>query len=178
MLMQFLKKRIWSPYLAGAGIGLLSWLVFYFPHKALGASSAFVNFAGFLESIFIPLHFSKNNYLTSLLTGSPLIDWQLILVFFIVIGSMISAKLSRSSLDYYPSIWLSRFGKTKKIHAFTSITGGFIVLFGARLAGGCTSGLGISAGLKLATSSWIYLCSLFVSGIIVAHLLYKKQAGK
>jgi hypothetical protein len=29
----------WSPYVVGAGIGVLSWLTFYFSDKPIGASS-------------------------------------------------------------------------------------------------------------------------------------------
>ena len=36
----------WSPYLVGAGIGVLSWLTFYFADKAIGASSFYATLAG------------------------------------------------------------------------------------------------------------------------------------
>jgi uncharacterized membrane protein YedE/YeeE len=41
----------WSPYVVGAGIGVLSWLVFYFSDKAIGASSFFATLAGFVSSV-------------------------------------------------------------------------------------------------------------------------------
>ena len=37
----------WSPYLVGAGIGVLSWLTFYFSDKPIGASSFYATVAGF-----------------------------------------------------------------------------------------------------------------------------------
>jgi uncharacterized protein len=52
------------------------------------------------------------------------------------------------------------------------------MLFGARLAGGCTSGHGISGGLQLALSSWVFMISLFSSGIIIALILYPKAGIK
>ncbi len=33
-----LKAERWSPYTVGAGIGILSWITFYFMDKALGAT--------------------------------------------------------------------------------------------------------------------------------------------
>jgi hypothetical protein len=36
----------WSPYIVGAGIGVLSWLTFYFSDKAIGASSFYATLAG------------------------------------------------------------------------------------------------------------------------------------
>jgi hypothetical protein len=59
-------------------------------------------------------------------------------------------------------------------------------MFGARMAGGCTSGHGLSGGLQLYVGSWAFLAALFVFGIITAMLIYRgkkapsqpPQAGK
>jgi uncharacterized membrane protein YedE/YeeE len=48
-------------------------------------------------------------------------------------------------------------------------------MFGARLAGGCTSGHGISGSLQLALSGWVFFASVFVSGILTALLLFGKE---
>ena len=50
---------------------------------------------------------------------------------------------------------------------------GLLVLFGARLAGGCTSGHGISGTLQLAVSSWLAAVSFFVGGIAAAMLIFR-----
>jgi uncharacterized membrane protein YedE/YeeE len=50
--------------------------------------------------------------------------------------------------------------------------GGFLALFGARLADGCTSGHGISGCLQLAVSGWFFFIVMFASGILTARLLY------
>ncbi len=44
--------------------------------------------------------------------------------------------------------------------------------FGARLAGGCTSGHGISGALQLSLGSWIALVGFFVGGVPTAMLLF------
>jgi hypothetical protein len=46
-------------------------------------------------------------------------------------------------------------------------------LVGARLAGGCTSGHGISGALQLSVSSWIALVCFFAGAVTTAHLLYR-----
>ena len=47
------------------------------------------------------------------------------------------------------------------IHAlFGAFLFGAVSLFGARLAGGCTSGHGISGGLQLALSSWVFFIAI------------------
>jgi uncharacterized membrane protein YedE/YeeE len=49
-----------------------------------------------------------------------------------------------------------------------------ILIVGARMAGGCTSGHGISGGLQLAVSSWVFFLSMFASGVLAAMLLYRR----
>ena len=49
---------------------------------------------------------------------------------------------------------------------------GVLLGFGARWAGGCTSGHGISGTMQLAVSSWISAICLFVGGIVMAQLLF------
>ncbi|MGZ9031036.1 MAG: YeeE/YedE family protein [Burkholderiaceae bacterium] len=51
--------------------------------------------------------------------------------------------------------------------------GGGITAYGARLAGGCTSGHGISGALQLSVSSWIALACFFVAAVATAHLLFR-----
>ena len=56
--------------------------------------------------------------------------------------------------------------------------GGAILLFGARLAGGCTSGHGISGTLQLALSGWIFFPVMFGAGIVTARLLFRNPAAE
>jgi uncharacterized membrane protein YedE/YeeE len=44
------------------------------------------------------------------------------------------------------------------------------MLFGARWAGGCTSGHGVSGVGQLAVASLVVVISMFAGGIIVANL--------
>jgi uncharacterized membrane protein YedE/YeeE len=43
------------------------------------------------------------------------------------------------------------------------------------MAGGCTSGHGISGSLQLALSSWTFLVTMFVAGTITALLLFRPK---
>ncbi|MCR3883022.1 MAG: YeeE/YedE family protein [Methanothrix sp.] len=43
---------------------------------------------------------------------------------------------------------------------------------GARWAGGCTSGHGISGTLQLAASSWVAVIAFFVGGVATAMVLF------
>ncbi len=53
----------------------------------------------------------------------------------------------------------------------TAFLGGFLILFGARLAGGCTSGHIISGITQLAASSFIFAAAVFGAGILTAKLI-------
>lgn len=52
------------------------------------------------------------------------------------------------------------------------VVGGFFVGFGARYAGGCTSGHAISGLSNLQLASLIAVIGFFIGGLIVTHLLY------
>ena len=55
--------------------------------------------------------------------------------------------------------------------------GGIIAMYGARLANGCTSGNGISGGLQLALSGWVFLVVMFITGTITAFILFRPKTS-
>lgn len=55
-----------------------------------------------------------------------------------------------------------------------SFIGGFLLITGARMAGGCTSGHIISGGMQLALSSWIFAAVVFGSFLLTGRLFYKR----
>ena len=64
----------------------------------------------------------------------------------------------------------SRSALRRAVMAFAD---GFVLLIGARLAGGCTSGHGISGIAQFAVSSMIAVAAMFAGGIVTA-LLFRK----
>ena len=52
------------------------------------------------------------------------------------------------------------------------VIGGFLVGFGTRYAGGCTSGHAISGLSNLQIPSLIAVIGFFVGGLIMTHLLF------
>ncbi|KAF2875553.1 hypothetical protein BDV95DRAFT_626108 [Massariosphaeria phaeospora] len=52
-----------------------------------------------------------------------------------------------------------------------AVVGGLVMVFGARLAGGCTSGHGLSGMSMLATSSVVTVASMFAGGMGLASVL-------
>lgn len=167
----------WSPYLAGALTGVVAVLSVLFTGKYFGASTSFVRSAGMLERLVNPERVAQNSYFAKYLeTGALGIDWQWMFVIGILLGALIASVTSGSfRLQAVPDMWQRRFGvKTGLGRLLTSFIGGAILLFGARLAGGCPSGHGLSGVMQLAVSGLVALICFFAGGMLVARLLYGK----
>src|SRR5687767_15239170 len=78
----------WSPYVVGAGIGILSWLTFYFSDKAIGASSFYATIAGALGKLFARRHTESLHYYQK---NPPRFDWSVVFVSCTIIGAFIAA---------------------------------------------------------------------------------------
>jgi uncharacterized membrane protein YedE/YeeE len=72
-------------------------------------------------------------------------------------------------------MWAAVFGGSRKKRFIAAFFGGVLLLFGARLAGGCTSGHMISGMSQLALSSFVFGVCTFGAAILVAHILYRKR---
>lgn len=161
----------WSPYLAGAGIGVLSWLTFYFSDKPIGASSFYAQLAGFLGKLVAPRHTSSLVYFKD---NPPCVGWEAVFVISIIVGgALASVTGGEFTNEWLSPMWTERFGDSMTLRAAVAFAGGLIMAFGARLAGGCTSGHGISGTLQLNLASWIAVICFFIGGIAVAMLLFK-----
>ena len=177
--MNVLTMKRWSPYVVGAGIGILSWITFGLMGKALGTSTTLVRWAGLLEAVFAKEHVTSNAYYAKYLVDKPAVDWQMMLVIGLAVGAAVSALLSRSyQPEHVPALWKWRFGESRTVRYLGAFFGGFLVLFGARLAGGCTSGHGISGGLQLSVGSWIFFASFFAAGLVTAFVLFGKEGRR
>lgn len=183
-----LKSPRWSPYMVGVGIGVLSWATFYFMGKALGTSTSFVGAVEAGVCAIAPEHVTQNAYVIKeygakaadgAQTFKPIFDWQMALDVALVIGAMLAAWMGGTlKAERVPTLWSERFGTSVAKRYVAAFVGGAILLFGARMAGGCTSGHGISGGLQLAVSSWVFFVSMFASGVATALLLFGRGQRK
>jgi uncharacterized protein len=160
----------WSPYVVGAGIGVLSWLTFYFSGKPIGASSFYAHIAGFLGKVIAPRHTQSLAYFKD---KPPRVNWGFVFVVAIVVGGAIAALTGGEfANEWLPPMWEARFGDSIALRAAIGFGGGLLMAFGARLAGGCTSGHGISGTMQLNPASWIAVICFFIGGIAVAIPLF------
>lgn len=168
--MAFLFEARWSPYLVGIGIGVLCWLTFLLSDKPLGCSTAFARTSGMIESLVSGKKATERPYFKEFF---PVVDWEWMLVLGIVIGAFLSSTMSGVfSPGLVPSLWNSTFGPMAFPRLVVAFNGGILIGFGARWAGGCTSGHGISGTLQLAVSGWMAVACFFVSGVITAFFIY------
>ena len=174
--MNLLTRRSWSPYLVGAGIGVLSWFAFATADRPLGITTAFEYTAALATRAASPPVQQSNRYFQEP-ENSPKIDWEWALVVGVFLGSLLSARLSGDrTRERVPDLWRRRFGPSVAKRFAGAFVGGAIMMFGARLAQGCTSGHGISGALQLAVSSWLFLAMLALSGVLAAFALYGKES--
>ena len=161
----------WSPYLVGALLGVLSWLTFYFSDKSIGASSFYATLAGMIGKLVAKKHTESLAYYKN---NPPAVNWEFAFVIAAVGGAFLAALSGgENSGQWLPPMWETRFGEgTVELRAAVAIFGGILMAFGARLAGGCTSGHGISGTLQLSVGSWIAVGCFFIGGIAVAMLLF------
>jgi hypothetical protein len=165
-----------SAYLIGAGIGVLSWIVFVVANNPLGITTALSQVSGGAaipilgaDAVATNTYWAKNvlqiDYGTLFLVGTML-------------GGMLSAVISGVwKLESVPTIWAKRFGPSVVKRYLVAFVGGVIAMYGARLANGCTSGNGISGGLQLALSGWIFLAVMFPAGILTAFILFHPRSN-
>ncbi len=164
----------WSPYLVGFLIGVL--LIFLFIGRyQIGVSSGVARAALLVEESVLPAHSMNTPYLQKLLSDHIIFDWKILFIVGLFFGSMISSKISGSKSSNNSTVWENKFGKAKVKRYFVALIGGVFLLFGARLADGCTSGHAISGGAQMSVASWVFMMAVFATAIPVSLLLYRKK---
>lgn len=164
----------WNPYLVGAALGGLSWVVFAVVNTPLGISTPISSAASLCAA---PLLGSPAVAANVYWTKFPF-KWDYHMLFLVgtFLGSLVSVLAGRSfRVETVPITWAGRFGKSRGKRLSAAFLGGSIIMFGARMAGGCTSGHGISGSLQLALSSWVFFLTLFAFGALTALLLFSNS---
>lgn len=171
-----MKSPRWNPYLVGALIGVLSIITFSLADKPIGMSTGIAQASGACVMPVIGAEgVAANAYWAK--KAVPAWDYGSLFVLGSLLGALVSAVTSGSfKLESVPTVWRERFGSSVMKRMAAAFIGGAVILFGARLADGCTSGHGISGSLQLAVSSWTFFLVMFASGIISAFLLFRRNS--
>lgn len=177
----------WPWYVAGPLIGLLVPALLLFGGKAFGLSA---NLRHACAALPVPER-AKPGFLRYdwRSTGA----WNLVFALGIAIGGYIGIRvlsdptvplaLSESTVaalrdlgvtrltGFVPDQLVSWAALSTPVGALMVLGGGFLVGFGARWAGGCTSGHAISGLADLQVPSLIAVVGFFVGGLLVTHVL-------
>jgi uncharacterized protein len=169
-MLEILTQATWSPYAAGAGIGILVCVSFLLSDRPLGISTAYAKVSGLLEKAVSPKRADSEFYRETV----PRVDWVLMILPGIIIGACLSAFLSgRFHLSWIPRMWETALGGNPALRFTVALAGGIILAFGARWANGCTTGHGISGTSQLSVSGILFTACFFLSGIATAFVLFR-----
>ncbi len=160
-------KPFWPPLAAGVALGLVLLLTFLWTGHGLGATGASTRFTAWLGGAVAPQATAANAYLGPMTEGgNPLSSWISWQVVGVAIGALVSAFLAgrfRVQFDGARSVGTAR-------RLVSALAGGLLAGFGARVAAGCTSGLGLSGAATLAIAAFVFLGTFFVAGLIASRL--------
>ncbi|MEW5985092.1 MAG: YeeE/YedE thiosulfate transporter family protein [Chloroflexota bacterium] len=166
-----IRKPQWSPYAAGAMLGLTVALSLLVAGQMPGSSGAFENLIAYVGQKAVP----QNIYFKFVMP--PGITWQVWLLLGLFLGALASAWLSHDfKWRHVPEKqWVAIFGPQRWKRWTVAFVGGIILEIGAGIAGGCTSGLAISGGVQLAPAAFLFIPGMFISGILTALVIYRKK---
>jgi uncharacterized membrane protein YedE/YeeE len=163
----FEEKPYWNPYLAGIGLGIVLLLAFVIMGRGLGASGAVSALVATGVSKIAPEHAKGNEFYQGYLSSeNPLKDWLVFEVLGVLVGGFISgifANRVKFKIEKGPKI-------TNLQRLIFATIGGALMGFGAKLAGGCTSGQALTGGALLNLGSWLFMLSVFAGGYLIAYL--------
>ena len=167
-------EKAWSPYAAGILIGLLQIPAFLMIETALGASSSYVTVGAAVVGLFDP-SLLKIDYVARHIAANAKNLWQVALVAGIAIGAFVSMRLSGAVRAQVSPIWTRALGSSSRgLRYAVAFVAGFLMLFGARIADGCTSGHGLSGVAQLSVGSTVAVAAMFAGGIVTALLLLRR----
>lgn len=171
-------QRKWSWVFGGTALGFWNILILLSGNH-LGTTTAYAQTSGYITQFFLPQLIPASAWTAGTCgTGSGLqVSWQWFLVLGIFLGGLIGKLIHhQKNPPEIPILWEERFGNRPKLRLFHAFGGGFLLLIGSRIAGGCTSSHIINGMSQMAVSGLIFAVAVFASGIPTAILLYRKKA--
>jgi uncharacterized membrane protein YedE/YeeE len=154
---------------AGIALAILNAVVFLsvVSNRQIGASTAYPYIADLISGT------TQNNYFAKIQEPGR---WELLfLTGAFISGLVISLFRKEFKIIIIHSNWAKYKGNSVFKRLIWSFLGGFILIIGARMAGGCTSGHILSGGMQLSLSSLIFAVFVFAGLLITGKLFYTKK---
>ena len=159
--------------LNGIALGGVLLLSFLLNGYGLGASGFFTRLTAWLGGELAGPMTQANSYLGPFLkNANPLATWITWEIVGVMLGALVAAITGgrfRTRIDGAP-----RLGGGGRIAL--ALGGGVLTGFGARLARGCTSGVGLSGSAPLAVAGFVFLIGFFIVGLAVSYLVRRVWA--
>ena len=155
--------------ISGIGLAILNLFVFSnaITDRPIGASTTYPYLGDVLTGI------TKNDYFNKIQTAG---NWELkFLSGALLAGLIISLIKKEFKFTLIHDNWKKYRGYSTKERIWWSFFGGFILILGARMAGGCTSGHIISGGMQLAFSSLTFAVFVFIGLLYTGKKFYKAE---
>ena len=154
---------------SGIGLAILNPVIFLtiVSNRPIGASTSYPYVGDLLSGLTDNTYFEK-------ITKSGL--WELVFLTGALLAGFVLSLL-RKDFKFrmvYPA-WAKTRGDNAGNRALWAFLAGFILIFGARMAGGCTTGHIISGGMQLAFSSLVFGAFVFAGLLITGKLFYKTR---
>lgn len=154
---------------SGILLAFLNSLVFLgiVSNRPIGASTAYPYLADLLAGL------TDNGYFEKISAPG---NWELIFLAG-AFGSGLIFSIVRKDfkLVLMHENWIRYRNNSAGNRIFWAFNGGFILIFGARMAGGCTSGHILSGGMQLALSSLLFGVFVFAGLLITGKLFYRNR---
>jgi len=157
-----------SPYLIGAAIGLLNIAAFAAFRKGIGVSGAYESSAALAARRLAPDAAHVNDYVKAR-KDPPKFNWESWLVLGTILGGMAAARTDRSAARADGCLDDRNDTSAPNRSPLASAAGGALLMFGARMADGCTSGHALSGTAQGAASSWLFTPLMFGVGALLAR---------
>jgi hypothetical protein len=155
-----------NPYLGGALLGVVLFLSFYVTGNGLGASAAVTRVQVGILSVFDHAHVDRVAYMADLGGGDrkPFADPSVYMLLGTLLGGLLSGLATHRVKPE------TRRGPNVTVAARWALafTGGAVMMYGARLARGCTSGQALSGGAVLSVGSFAFMFAIFASAYLLA----------
>jgi uncharacterized membrane protein YedE/YeeE len=164
------KSKKWI--ISGIALAILNAIVFsaYVTNRPIGASTTFPYLADLAAGL------TANNYFLKIKTPG---SWELVFLMGAFVAGLVGSLLKKDfKLALIHSNWKKFKGNSKPNRILWAFVGGFILIFGARMAGGCTSGHILSGGMQLAFSSLTFSVFVFAGLLFTGKLFYNSNKRK
>lgn len=154
---------------AGIALAVLELITFatMLSDRPIGASTTYPYLSDYLFGL------TQNKYFEKIQKPG---NWELIFLFGAFLSALIISIIKKEfKLTLIHTNWEKYKGSSSLKRILWAFFGGFILIIGARMADGCTSGHILSGGMQLAFSSFTFAIFAFIGLLVTGKYFYRKN---